>query len=103
MALEANGGEIAEQEDEVVPAPKKKVSCPLSSTVCKSGKLRLRVCISRVPDQNGVSLLYIILEIHHSGREPSIYKQQKNPNLNHSRLKDCRSGKVVMEYLCPMS
>ena len=25
---------------------------------------------SRVPDQNGVSLLYIMLEIHHSGREP---------------------------------
>ena len=29
--------------------------------------------ILRVPDQNGVSLLYIMLEIHHSGREPSIY------------------------------
>ena len=29
-------------------------------------------CISRVPKQNGVSLLYIMLEIHHSGREPSI-------------------------------
>ena len=28
--------------------------------------------ISRVPDQNGVSLLYIMLEIHHSGREPSL-------------------------------
>ena len=28
---------------------------------------------SRVPDQNGVSLLYIMLEIHHSGREPSIF------------------------------
>ena len=27
---------------------------------------------SRVPDQNGVSLLYIKLEIHHSGREPLI-------------------------------
>ena len=26
----------------------------------------------RVSDQNGVSLLYIMLEIHHSGREPSI-------------------------------
>ena len=24
----------------------------------------------RVPDQKGVSLLYIMLEIHHSGREP---------------------------------
>ena len=28
--------------------------------------------ILRVSDQNGVSLLYIMLEIHHSGREPSI-------------------------------
>ena len=31
--------------------------------------------ISRVSDQNGVSLLYITLEIHHSVREPSIYEQ----------------------------
>ena len=29
--------------------------------------------ISRVSDQNGVSLLYIMLEIHHSGWEPLIY------------------------------
>ena len=28
--------------------------------------------ISRVSNQNGVSLLYIMHEIHHSGREPSI-------------------------------
>ena len=28
--------------------------------------------ILRVPDQNGVSWLYNMLEIHHSGREPSI-------------------------------
>ena len=28
--------------------------------------------ISRVSNQNGVSPLYIMLEIHHSGREPSI-------------------------------
>ena len=26
---------------------------------------------SRVSDQNGISLLHIILEIHHYGREPS--------------------------------
>ena len=26
---------------------------------------------SRVPDQNDVSLLYIMLKIHHSGQEPS--------------------------------
>ena len=35
--------------------------------------MRLHVCVSRVPDQNGVSLLYIMLEIHHSGWVPSIY------------------------------
>ena len=29
--------------------------------------------ILRVSNQNGVSLLYIMLEIHHSGREPSIF------------------------------
>ena len=29
--------------------------------------------ISRVPDQNGVSLLYVMLEIGHSGWEPSIF------------------------------
>ena len=32
------------------------------------------IYISRVSDQNGVYLLYIMLEIHHSGWEPSIYK-----------------------------
>ena len=29
--------------------------------------------ISSIPGQNGVSLLYIMLEIHHSGREPSVF------------------------------
>ena len=28
--------------------------------------------ISRVPDHNGISPLYIMLEIHHSGQEPLI-------------------------------
>ena len=32
------------------------------------------VYISRLPDQNGVSLLHIMLEIHHSCWEPSICK-----------------------------
>ena len=35
-------------------------------------KRQLLAAISRVPDQNGVSLLYIMLELHHSGWEPSI-------------------------------
>ena len=30
--------------------------------------------IARDPDQNGVSLLRIMLEIHHSGREPLILR-----------------------------
>ena len=30
---------------------------------------------SRVSDQNGVSLLYDMLEIHHSGQEPSKCKK----------------------------
>ena len=30
------------------------------------------MCISRVSDQNGVSLIYTIFEIHHSDQEPSI-------------------------------
>ena len=35
----------------------------------------IQVChaVTSAQDQNGVSLLYIMLEIHHSGREPSIY------------------------------
>ena len=34
--------------------------------------------ISRVPDQNGVSQAYVV-EIHHSGRKPSIVRNhQKN-------------------------
>ena len=32
---------------------------------------------SRVSDQKGVSLLYIIVEIHHSGRTPSKRKRVK--------------------------
>ena len=30
-------------------------------------------CVSRVSDQNGVSLLCIMFEIHHSGWEPSFF------------------------------
>ena len=29
--------------------------------------------ISRVSNQNGISRLHIIVEIHHSGQKPSIY------------------------------
>ena len=38
--------------------------------------------ILRVPDQNGVSLLYIMLEIHHSGREPSISEKNTSSGQN---------------------
>ena len=35
----------------------------------------------RVSDQNGASLLYIMLEIHHSGRKPSICYSYRSKNL----------------------
>ena len=35
--------------------------------------------ISRVSDQNGVSVLYIMLDIHHSGWEPWIYRHRDIP------------------------
>ena len=47
----------------------KKVS---EQTFCNRHKRQWCTNISRVSDQNGVSLLYIMLEIHLSGREPSI-------------------------------
>ena len=37
----------------------------------------MMVSISRVSDHNGVSLLYIMLEIHHSGWEPSNVRETK--------------------------
>ena len=39
--------------------------------VCVSKNACVCVCM-RVSDQNGISLLYIMLKIHHSGREPSV-------------------------------
>ena len=36
------------------------------------------VYVSRVPNQNGISLLYIMLEIHHSDQEPWIYSCQRS-------------------------
>ena len=40
---------------------------------------------TRVSNQNGVSLLYIVLEIYHSGREPSMYsliQTKKSPDIH---------------------
>ena len=37
------------------------------------GRQNMTVSISRVHDQNGVSLIYILLEIHHSGLECLIW------------------------------
>ena len=39
---------------------------------------RYKYLILMVSDQKGVSLLYIILEIHHSGWEPSYYSVDAN-------------------------
>ena len=41
-------------------------------SICVCVCVRTHICISRVFDQNDVSLLYIMREIHHSGQEPSI-------------------------------
>ena len=40
--------------------------------------VQTHTCISRVPDQNGVSQARYIVEIHHSGRKPLIYKHTVN-------------------------
>ena len=42
--------------------------------MCGYHCIDLELYILRVSDQNGVSLLYIMHEIHHSGREPLICK-----------------------------
>ena len=44
------------------------------------------VLLSRVSDQNGVSLLIIILELGHFGWEPSIYKMQRKKEKKNHRL-----------------
>ena len=41
--------------------------------VCVCKRICVFECISRVSDQNGVCRLYIIVEIYHSGRKPSIF------------------------------
>ena len=40
--------------------------------------MQVKATISRVPDQNGVSQLYNMLEIHHSIPEPSIYYREEH-------------------------
>ena len=42
-----------------------------TKTVYVGGKSHSKTL--RVSDQNGISLLYILIEIHHSGREPLTY------------------------------
>ena len=50
---------------------KKKKKNPNTKKKKKKSKKILHIT-SWVLDQNGISQLYIMLEIHHSGREPSI-------------------------------
>ena len=47
------------------------ISCLRYTILVGNPRYMGMVCLM-VPDQNGASLLYIMLEIHHSGREPSI-------------------------------
>ena len=42
--------------------------------VCKNSPESSEL-ILRVSDQNGISQLYIIVQIHHSGRKPSVCSQ----------------------------
>ena len=58
---------------------------------------------SRVSDQNGVSLLFIMLDIHHSGREPSVIPWcSQFPLLLHCLVKDSTSEINVIQ-LCHKS
>ena len=71
--------------------------------------------ISRVSDQNDVSLLYIMLEIHHSGREPSIFRLRtghcglrghlKRIGIMDSALCDCKEAEQTVHRIlqdCPI-
>ena len=52
--------------------------CRGNGDSCGNENQKSRKNILMVSDQNGVSLLYIMLEIHHSGWEPSIFSVEKN-------------------------
>ena len=60
-----------------------------SLSVCHTGCC---MHISRVSDQSGVSLVYIKLEIHHSGREPSIRADQL-------ACVHCQEGQMLRQLL----
>ena len=59
---------------------------PAKATDILCEHLSATACISRVPDQNGVSHASYIVEVHHSGRELSIsrnnVKVQKRKSLH---------------------
>ena len=46
---------------------------PIVSHTAATAGITSTAAAARVPDQNGVSLIHIMLEIHHSGRQPSCY------------------------------
>ena len=62
----------AEEEDVVMPGSQQGSHQSSNAEVTCMAPPAKSLHSSRVPDQNGVSLLYIMFEIHHSGREPSI-------------------------------
>ena len=64
---------------------------PLYVALCVSSECH-SMCLlynSRVSDQNGVSLLYTMLEIHHFGREPSNYVTLCVPSACYSMCPQC--------------
>ena len=71
--------------------------------------------ISRVPEQNGVSQAWYIVEIHHSGRKPSIYRLRtghcglrahlKRIGIMDSALCDCKEAEQTVHHIlqdCPV-
>ena len=67
------------------------------SSHCNANCLQ-HVCLySRVSDQNGVSLLYIMLEIHHSVRKPSIWSRH-----NCVQIMCNISSAYHMQHMCHM-
>ena len=74
-------------------------------------KKKKKVHKSRVSDQNGISRLYIIVEIHHSGRKPSIYAENyyshifsckqclsSHPSSSQKRTRHCQFDKVKVKW-----
>ena len=61
----------------VIPTDKATQELKPSPPTSRQPTVYVCCCISRVPDQNDVSQARHIVEIHHSGRKPSIFESIK--------------------------